>query len=183
MDSMTSRISDFLDVGRSALGNFSTRRTATAGLVGRSLLTVQAARDQASEGGLADATRTRQQDRVGNAIATDRVAQCRCDMALARDFVEALRTPFTRDDLIAQSRLPISSLRMTSNDFEAAGLCRGLTAGLIRSQPSPCCGCFLPDLTGFTGSRTRAGPCGQCSAQFVRRIVKIHGVGGRFKCP
>ena len=33
-----------------------------------------------------------------------------------------------------------------------------------RSQPSPCYGCFLPDLTGFTGSRTRTGPCGQHSA-------------------
>ena len=60
-------------------------------------------------------------------------------------------------------------------------LCRGLTAGLIRSQPSPCCGCFLPDLTGFTGSRTRTGPCGQRSAQLGRRRLKIHGVEGRFK--
>ena len=37
-------------------------------------------------------------------------------------------------------------------------MCRRGTAGRTHPQPETCCGCFLPDLTGFTGSRTRADP-------------------------
>ena len=49
-----------------------------------------------------------------NSIATDRITQRRRDVALARDFVEALRPPFARDDLIAQTRNQIYLLRVTS---------------------------------------------------------------------
>ena len=36
--------------------------------------------------------------------------------------------------------------------------CRRGTAGRTHPQPETCYGCFLPDLTGFTGPRTRADP-------------------------
>jgi len=55
-----------------------------------------------------------------------------------------------------------------------AGLRRGKTAGHPHSPPSPRYRCTLPGLTGFTGLRTRAGPCDHASAQ-------AHALGRRYR--
>ena len=158
VDAGAARGVDFLNVGRAALGDLDAGGADAAGRVGRALLAVQAPGDQAGEGRLADATRACEQDRVGDASALDRVAERTRDMALARDLLKGLRPPFASDDLVAHSGI---THRLGSTGREDGPR---VDRRACRSQPSPCCGCFLPDLTGFTGSRTRTGPCGQHSA-------------------
>ena len=55
----------------------------------------------------------------------------------------------------------------------AVSVCPGETAGHPHSQPNSCYGCFLPDLTGFTGSQTRAGPCGHPWTHGSRKYSRV----------
>jgi len=93
---------DFLHVGRASLGNLATGLATSAGFVRRPFFTIQAARDQAGERRLTNAARSRQQNRVRDPIGPDRVSERGGDMALTRDLIEALGSPFASDDLVAQ---------------------------------------------------------------------------------
>ena len=136
-----------------------------------------------------------------NSIGANRVAQRRGYVRLARHLVEALRSPFARNDLIAQGGVLASPPRGLASRRLGHSECWGfwgvairilgvpgwVTSGFerfasrvdrraARPQPRLCYGCFLPDLTGFTGSRTRTGPCGQRST----RAHKVPVGGVRF---
>ena len=71
---------------------------------GRTLLAVQAARQDARGRGLADAARAREDERLRDAFAGDGVAQRLRDAALADDVIEPLRAPFAGEDLVATQR-------------------------------------------------------------------------------
>ena len=95
-------------------------------------------------------------------------------MLLPGDLIEVLRSPLSSDDLITQGLfLPggfEGSLRGAGSravrvrfdwpwcSWFSRRPCRRGTAGRTHPQPETCYGCFLPDLTGFTGPRTRADP-------------------------
>ena len=71
-----------------------------ARVAGRALLAVETSREDAGGGGLADAARPGEDERLRDAADGDRVAQRLRDAALADDVVEALRTPLPSEDLI-----------------------------------------------------------------------------------
>ena len=93
---------DLEDVDVAALRDLDAGVADAAGIGGRTLLAVQAAREDARRRRLADAARAGEDERLGDAAGGNRVAQRLRDAALADDVVEALRPPFPSKDLIGR---------------------------------------------------------------------------------
>jgi hypothetical protein len=78
----------------------STQGSQAARLGGRPLLAVEAPRQDARGGRLADAARPREDERLGDPLGRDGIAQRLRDAALADHVFEALRAPLAGQDLI-----------------------------------------------------------------------------------
>ena len=161
VDAGAARGVDLLHVGRGAARR--SRGTAAhspQGVVRRALLAVQAAREDAREGGLADAARARQQDRVGHARRADRVAQRRRDVRLARHLVEALRAatcarvPGSSPGRPPAGRTAVAAAAAASRDRRAPPLATETPLPLLPSGSD-----------GVHEVRDRAGPCDRGSPQ------------------
>ena len=83
-----------------AVGDLEAGVAVAAGVGGRPLLAVQRARQDPRRGGLADAARAGEDERLRDALGGDRVAQRLRDAALADDVIEPLRPPFAGEDLV-----------------------------------------------------------------------------------
>ena len=90
---------DFEHVHVAALGNLDARVADAARVRRRSLDAVQPARQDARGRRLADAARTREDERLRDAVGGNRVLQRLRDAALADDVIEPLRTPLAGNDL------------------------------------------------------------------------------------
>jgi hypothetical protein len=91
---------DLEDVHVASLSDLDARVTRTAGVAGRALFAVQAACEDAGGGGLPDAARAREDERLRNAPDSDGVAERLRHPPLPDDVVEALRAPLAGKDLV-----------------------------------------------------------------------------------
>ena len=96
---------DLEDVDVASLGDLDAGVAFAARLRRRTVHAVQRARQNARGGGLADAARSGEHERLGQTPARQRVAQRPRDRLLSDDIVELLRPPFARDDLITHGRV------------------------------------------------------------------------------
>ncbi len=193
VDRGAARRVDLLHVRRGAAGDLDARGADAAGRRGRALLAVEAARQDARDGGLADAARTAEQHRVRDAAHRDRIAQRGGDVLLAAHFGEALGSPFSRENLVAQCGGTLAGAGTSLMVLRSASpRCARRRTGACgaprqdRRAPHPPlvrrCRCSLPGLTGFTKHRARAGPCDHASA--LRRAEARVGSGSeRVKRP
>ena len=131
-------------VHETALVHFLAGTALAAGLRGHAGFAIQGFGENAGDGGLAHAAGAGKEEGMMQAAVIQRVDQRLHHVLLAHQLGEVAWAPFAREDLITQLALP--SIR--------------LETGGGSSQPHPstrnvCCGCFLPDLTGFTSFRRR----------------------------
>ena len=92
---------DLLHVEGGAGGDLEARRALSARLLGRALVAVQRARQDARDRGLGDAARPGEQERVRHASEPQRVAQRGHHVPLTLDLVEGLRPEAARENLVA----------------------------------------------------------------------------------
>ena len=95
---------DLEDVHVAPFGDLDAGVAGAAGIGGRPLLAVQAARQDARRRRLADAARAGEDERLRDALRRDGVAQRLRDAALADDVIEALRTPFAGENLVGHGK-------------------------------------------------------------------------------
>ena len=91
---------DLEHVHVAALRNLDAGVADAARIGGRALLAVQAARQDARGGRLADAARAGEDEGLRDALGGNRVAQRLRDAALADHVVESLRPPLAGEDLV-----------------------------------------------------------------------------------
>ena len=106
---------DLEDVHVAALGDLDAGVADAAGIRGRALDAIEAARKDPRRRRLADAARPGEDERLGNAAGGDRVAQRLRHAALADDLVEPLRSPLPGDDLVGRHREESSKLEGRSS--------------------------------------------------------------------
>ena len=112
------------------------RRADAAGLRNDARLAVQRFREQARDGGLADAARAREQIRVMQPVVRERIGERLHDVRLPDELLEPPRPPFARQNRVTHAFLC----------FHEIGGPRQPDPG---TQPG-CYRCSLPGLTGFT---------------------------------
>ena len=100
VDAGVGRGVDLHHVEIAALGDLDARIAHAAGFRGRPLLAVQRPGQDARGRGLADATGTGEDERLGDAAGRDRVAKGLGDALLPDHVVEALRAPLARENLV-----------------------------------------------------------------------------------
>ena len=88
------------DVNLTALGDLDAGVALAAGVRRRSLSAVQRLGEDARRGGLADAARPREDERLGDALARDGVLQGLGDAPLPNHVIETLGTVLSGDDLV-----------------------------------------------------------------------------------
>ena len=141
------------------------RGALAAGRVRRPFLAVEAARQDARQGRLADAARAGEQDGVGHAVAADGVAQGRRDVVLAGDVVEPVRAPLACEYLVGSwGDLAFLVANAHCHADHAASRDRRAPPAAIET-PLP----LLPSgPDGVHEARIRSGPCDRGSLQGVR---------------
>src|SRR6185436_18919680 len=106
-----------------ALVDFPARRAFAAGRVGDAGLTVETLREDARDGGLADAARTGEQEGVVYTTLRQRISQRDAHVFLPHQFGEGTRPPFARQREIAHLHDPLMEAARTSRtsapDIEA----------------------------------------------------------------
>ena len=93
---------DLEDVDVASLCDLDARVADTARIRRGTLLAVQRARENARGGGLADAARPREDERLRDTLRADRVTKRLGHAALADHVIETLRAPLARENLIRQ---------------------------------------------------------------------------------
>src|SRR5256886_1816314 len=131
-----------LDEIREAAGvDLAAARAFTARLGGYARLAVQALGEDPRDGGLADAARAGEQERVMHASALERVHERTAHVLLADELGEFFRAPCARQRCVAHER---------SQNARALEAARTSSSSGTRHRRCRCC---LPALTGFTTGR------------------------------
>jgi hypothetical protein len=105
---------DFEDVDVASLGNLDTGVTRAAGIARRPLHAVQRSRQDAGRRRLAHAARPREDERLSESAARERITQRTRHRLLPDDIVEALRPPLPRDYLVSHRNGELRSAGWTA---------------------------------------------------------------------
>ena len=112
----------FNQIDKAAVSNFLTGRAHTAGPGTDALLTVQAARQNTGNGGLAHPAGPREKVGVVQTVLIQCMHQCPRDMLLPHQFIEGTGAVFPGKDLITHST-PAAFAATTTKELKFSRLC------------------------------------------------------------